>query len=42
MTDKNIKAELKRLGIIVGAILVIYFGVYMIESRTQFLTKILQ
>jgi hypothetical protein len=42
MTDENIKAELKRLGIIVGAILVIYLAVYMIESRTQFLTKMLQ
>lgn len=39
MYDQNIKAELRKLGLIVVLILVIYVGVYIFESRTQFLTR---
>ncbi len=40
MYDQNIKSELKKLGLIVTTILVLYIGVYVLESRTQFLTKV--
>ncbi len=42
MTDQNVRAELKKLGITLGTILVLYVGAYIVESRTHFLIKLLQ
>ena len=40
MYDQNVKAELRKIGLIVTVILLLYVGVYIFESRTQFLTKL--
>lgn len=39
MYDQNIKSELKKLGFIVALILVLYVGIFIFESRTNFLVK---
>lgn len=42
MTDNNVRVELKKLAITFAAIMIFYVAVYVVESRTHFLIKLLQ
>lgn len=41
MNDKIVRAELKKLGFSAGIIVVLYATIYILESRSHFLLKML-